>query len=328
MSGAITQKMKEKTGALDKAAVIQNSLAAAKSQIAANAALGIDPDRLIAIVGSAIIRNPALLACTPQSLVEATIKAARYGLDPSGITGDGFLVPFKDRAEFICGYRGLVKLAMRHPRVKLVEARLVYENDKFEIDYGRENPIQHKIALKDRGEIIGCYARAFLDGAPPAIEWMDVGEINAIRNQSRSYQRCPAESPWTKFWGEMARKTVLRRLIKYLPLEFEISLALADLDAVEFPQFTAGFLANGAAEGNGKDRDKGGGEPVDAQGDEETPFRAYVAKIQASDMQAITEVAEAIKHDDTLSDFEKDELLRMARRRYNELKKQNGASHG
>jgi len=332
MSGTVTQKMKEKSVGLDKAAVVQKLLAAAKAQIAANAALGIDTDRLIAIVASAVIRSPALLSCTPQSIVEATIKAARYGLDPSGITGDGFLVPFKDRAEFICGYRGLVKLAMRHPRVKLVEARLVHANDKFEIDFGRDNPVRHKIALKDRGEPIGCYARAFLEGSPPAVEWMDVDEINRIRNQSKSYQRFPNESPWAHHWGEMARKTVLRRLIKYLPLEFEISLALADLDAPEFPQFSSPILTNVGeskriASENGKEKPDVKTEKVEpTHSNGETPgeperHAVYAEKIAtASDLETVTSLAEAIKADDTLSQWEVEELLDLARNRYQELK--------
>lgn len=335
MNTAISQRFKDKTGSLDKATVIQNSLAAAKAQIAANAALGIDPDRLIAIVASAVIRTPALLSCTPQSIVEATIKAARYGLDPSGITGDGFLVPFKDRAEFICGYRGLVKLAMRHPRVKLVEARLVHANDKFEIDFGRDNPVRHKIALKDRGDPIGCYARAFLDGSPPAVEWMDADEINRVRNQSKSYQKFPNDSPWTHHWGEMARKTVLRRMIKFLPLEFEISLAVADLDAVDYPQFAAPAVnvlsGNGAkpiaeekpekpkAEAKAK-KAEAPAEDVEVDADA-GPYRVYAEKIKAAaDLEAVTAIAEGIKQDDTLSQWEVDELLDLARNRYQELK--------
>jgi recombination protein RecT len=72
--------------------------------------------------------------------------------------------------------------------------------------------------LSDRGEYRGVYAYVRMNSGETVIEWMSWDDVMVVRSKSPSVQR-GKQSPWDDFAGEMARKTVLRRLMKRLPLD-------------------------------------------------------------------------------------------------------------
>jgi recombination protein RecT len=114
----------------------------------------------------------------------------------------------------IGGYR---KIAAKHGLS--LEAFLVHENDEFDYELGYEPVLRHKPPRlgSDRGEVLGAYAVArHVDGR----KWLDVmsrDEIEKVRAVSRA--ATSEYGPWVNHWGEMARKTVARRLFKQLPLD-------------------------------------------------------------------------------------------------------------
>jgi recombination protein RecT len=177
----------------------------------------------------AVTRNADLLNCTVPSFLEAMVQAAECGLRFAGANGEAYLVRYGSRCVFIPGYRGLLALARRTGKVFRIEARSVYEKDEFKILYGSSPQLIHQPCLSnDRGQVICVYALAELKDGSIQIEVMTPAEIEAVR------QRSPAKNngPWMSDSEMMARKTVLRRLCKYLPFPtaFEDSLMAEDPD--------------------------------------------------------------------------------------------------
>ena len=113
---------------------------------------------------------------------------------------------------------------MRSGHVKNVQSRVVYANEPFRIVYGTDPKIEHEPLLDgaDRGKVRGAYAVAQMRDGSNVIDYMTVDQINAIRDRSPS-----KTGPWSTDYEEMARKTVVRRLCKALPLSIEVQNAIA-----------------------------------------------------------------------------------------------------
>lgn len=172
----------------------------------------------------AVARNPKLLNCSRFSFLESVVRAAELGLRFAGAGGEAYLIPYGNKCTLIIGYRGLCALARRTGKVIRLEARCVHEKDSFKIEYGDSQKLIHKPHLgPDRGEITCCYALGELRGGSVQLEVMTRVQIDQIRARSRAGDT----GPWKTDYEEMARKTVLRRLCKYLPFPTAFEDALA-----------------------------------------------------------------------------------------------------
>lgn len=169
----------------------------------------------------AMNKNPAIADCTKASIWQSVLDASSLGLDCSGLLGSGYLVPYGKTCTFIPGYRGLIDLARRSGEIKSIHAVLVRDGDHFEENQGTGagRGIVHKRSADpdmDDSAIIAAYAVAVLHDGTEEWEVMYRKEIEAIRDKARA-----KGGPWKDHFGEMARKTVIRRLIKTLPLSVE-----------------------------------------------------------------------------------------------------------
>lgn len=184
------------------------------------------PDRFIRVAVSALTRTPKLRECEPVSLFGAMLTLSQLGIEPDGRRAH--LIPFENRkrgvveCQLIIDYKGLAEMAMRSGVVSYLHADVVCDADQFDENMGEI--IAHKIdRRKPRGEVYAAYAICkFKDGTAKA-EVMSVDEIEAIRRRSKAGN----SGPWVTDWNEMAKKTVFRRLSKWLPLSPEFR------DAVE-----------------------------------------------------------------------------------------------
>jgi len=184
------------------------------------------PDRFIRVAVSALTRTPKLKECEPVSLFGAMLTLSQLGIEPDGRRAH--LIPFENRkrgvveCQLIIDYKGLAELAMRSGLLSYLHADVVRDADIFEENMGEI--IAHKIdRRKPRGEVYAAYAICkFKDGTAKA-EVMSSDEIEAIRKRSKAGN----SGPWITDWNEMAKKTVFRRLSKWLPLSPEFR------DAVE-----------------------------------------------------------------------------------------------
>jgi len=206
----------------DTLAAVRTALTAREDQMLALLGGSIPLDRFLTVALHAVNGNRDLLRCTPLSIVEAIREAAALRLEPTGLLGDAYIVRYGDTARLLPGYRGLLKLARRSGDVAQIDAHMVYEGDLFEIEQGSEPRILHTPTLGDRGAYLGAYAFARMTSGELITEWMNVADIEQVRRSSRAGDR----GPWIDWYAEMARKTVLRRLMKRLPLATEAEDAL------------------------------------------------------------------------------------------------------
>jgi recombination protein RecT len=201
------------------------------------------------VVIQALTKNPELLECTPESIVTSVFEAAAQGLEPTGATGGAHLVPFnvnvgtrdnprwEKRAQLIPDYRGVVQMVTRPDpvtkrpsEVVSIEARVVKEGDEFAYELGTEAWVRHVPTLApDRSQkpTTHVYAVAHLRSGPPKPDVEDRAGIERIRQRATKKGR---PSPWDSDWDEMAKKTIVKRLAKLLPVRPEVRSILARED--------------------------------------------------------------------------------------------------
>jgi recombination protein RecT len=201
------------------------------------------PDRMVAVALRALRTNPKLMDCDVASLFAATISCAQLGLEPNGPQRHIYLIPFrnnkknKTEIQIIVGYPGLIELAMRTGTFKSISSQLVYAKDTFEMEMGLDVKLRHVPYLGgDRGDILGAYAVAHFKDGGAQYEFMTTGQIDRIRDNSKAYQDAlrfaakdnkTPQTPWVQHYDEMARKTAIRRLCKWLPMSVEMAKAVA-----------------------------------------------------------------------------------------------------
>ena len=192
-------------------------------------------DRMIRIACTMASRSPTLAKCTPQSVGLALINASLFGLEPNG--RDAHLVPFwnsklsRYEATFMPDYKGLVKLAYRSKLVTVFDAKCVRENDQFDFQYGSNQFLHHKPAMKERGEIIGAWALCQIKDAGETFVVLDQEAIEKRKQASQSGSK--GSAPWQDWPDEMAAKSAVKVLSKMVPLGDEFEKVVNVDDAAE-----------------------------------------------------------------------------------------------
>lgn len=181
-----------------------------------------DVDRLVRTSVYVASTNPDLLNCTEVSFLNACMKAAQLGLEPTGEYGGGHFVRFGDQCTFVPDYRGVLDVVRRSGKVDTVKTYVIYENDDFDVDYMATPPVQHRpIILGAQGRPVAYYAIAWMKGSNiPAFEIMRRDEVDAHRKKLRSGN----SDAWRSHFDRMALKTVLLRLCNLLPRSIEMML--------------------------------------------------------------------------------------------------------
>lgn len=189
-----------------------------------------DADRLARIALTTIRTNPQLLRCELPSLMGAVMQAAQLGLEP-GLIGHCYIIPYGREATFIIGYKGMIDLARRSGNIESIYAHAVYEKDEFDYELGLHPKLTHKPSMEeDRGEFIGAYAVAHFKDGGYQMEFMTKAEIEKRRARSASAKS--KHSPWVTDYEEMAKKTVIRHMWKYLPISVEIQQQAAQDEVI------------------------------------------------------------------------------------------------
>ena len=186
--------------------------------------IGLDSERFMRIALLYVTRNKKLWECSGSSVLLAIMEAARAGLMVDG--KQAAILPYKDQATFMPMTFGIIALMLRSPRVTNVEARPVYEGDEFAYRYGTRPDISHvPLGEQNDDKLTHAYAVMWRQGAPhPTFEVMTREEIEQVRAVSRNSHH--ADSPWVKWYSEMARKSAVKRLSKYADLAPEAQQAI------------------------------------------------------------------------------------------------------
>jgi len=192
---------------------------------------GFDADRMSRMCITVVNQNPGLLECTRKSLLGAMMTAAQLGLYPDvSVLGHAYFLPFKVKGvptvTFVAGYKGLIDLARRSGHVTSIMAYEVFDGDEFKYAYGTAPFITHVPSTEslDGRDLIHVYAMAKLRGEKqPQFIVMSREQIESVR------KRAPRGNagPWVEHYNEMAKKTAIRRLCKYLPLSSHLQRAVA-----------------------------------------------------------------------------------------------------
>tara|TARA_Y100000310_G_scaffold248082_1_gene253893 strand:+ start:1516 stop:2436 length:921 start_codon:yes stop_codon:yes gene_type:complete len=221
-----------------------------KSQIAAALPQHMTPERMIRVAITAIQTNPDLQECSWRSMLGCVVEASQLGLEPGGVIGHAYLVPYNNRktgykeAQLMIGYKGLIDLARRSGDIGRITAEVVYENDKFVYTKGLDPTLVHEPAMSgDPGDIIAAYATAQLKDGTIQFHVMPVEEIHK-KHRKRSQAAKQKGSPWDTDPEWMYKKTVLRQLCKLLPCSIEAQNAfgadeLRDIGEMHGNQFVA-----------------------------------------------------------------------------------------
>jgi len=248
-------------------------------------------ERLLKVAQIAATTTPQLAKCDVLSLVSAIGQCAQLGLEPNTVLGHAYLVPFNTKrkdangnekwvnsVQVIIGYKGLIELARRSGQIQSLSAHEVCENDEFKMVYGLNETLEHTPAYGERGAVIGFYAIAKFKDGGHVFEFMSTHQIDEIKEASQGYQQAKkynkqATHPWTVHFVEMGRKTVIRRLSKYLPLSIEFASAVAldaaaaagkeqQTESIDGEFFVSGFEDDGASQNVVEDEPKPSRAPV------------------------------------------------------------------
>lgn len=183
-------------------------------------------------------RKPELANCTPASFVGVFMESAKLGLELDS-RGLAYAVPFMNRkvnpprreAQFLVGYKGLIKLATNSGKVRNIFAHEVRQHDEFDYGYGATPFLHHKpLKSGDRGEVTHVYAVGRFSDGEYHFEVMTIEEVYEIRDK---FSKAKESGPWIENPREMCLKTVCRRLCKFLPASPELAQAVALDEAAE-----------------------------------------------------------------------------------------------
>ncbi len=209
-----------------------------KSQMALALPKHVTADRLARVALTEVRRNPALGRCDQHSFLGALMLCAQLGLEPGGPLGHAYLVPFENRkagrteVQFILGYRGMIELARRSGQIVSIEARAVYPDDKFECRFGLESDLVHVPDWESQNrtpdKLRFVYAVAKLKDGGVQFVVLSRRDIEAARAASKA-----GSGPWQTHFEEMAMKTAVRRLFKWLPISIELAQAIEQDERAE-----------------------------------------------------------------------------------------------
>lgn len=227
----------------------------------------ITPDRMARVVCTALKRVRNLSICTRDSFLGCLMDCSQMGLEPDG--RKAYLIPFKNRRKkpngqwedvyectLIVGYQGYVELVRRSNEVSVIHADVICDNDIFRYDRGEI--MEHRIDFKNpRGEVYAAYAMVKYKDGTHQCQVMTKDAIYAIRDKSqgwRAFKKGDAkQSPWDpndpSSEGEMMKKTVFRRLVKWLPQSSERLTAAIDIDDRDYNEVLGRVITDPAPAG-------------------------------------------------------------------------------
>jgi recombination protein RecT len=227
-----------------------------KGQIALCLPKHITAERMVRIGLTELSKTPKLQECDPKSFIASIMMASQLGLEP-GVMGSCYLIPFFNNktglteCTFMPGYRGFIDLARRSGQITSLVARAVYENDEFSYEFGLKENIIHNPCMDNRGKLIAVYSVALLKDGGHQFDVMSKAEVDLVRETSKSKN----SGPWQTHYEEMAKKTVLRRLFKWLPCSVEMQKTVSldelqeagiqDIKAAASEEFDIDFVIDG-----------------------------------------------------------------------------------
>ena len=193
-------------------------------------------ERFVRVALTEVRRNPKLASCETTSFLGSLMQGAQLKLDIA--LEHYYIIPYfssKNKcfeAQFQFGYKGLIELFYRHPLASELYAETVCANDKFKCSLGTDRRIEHiPNYMEERGEPILYYAVAKLKTGAINFAIMRKKEVDAHR---KHYSKTNTITPWDTAYEDMAKKTVIKKVLKYMPKSVEMEKALMADESVKY----------------------------------------------------------------------------------------------
>jgi recombination protein RecT len=287
-----------------------------KEQIAMALPRHLTPERMIRVALTAVSRSEKLQKCSPATIAGCVVQASILGLEPDGVLGEAYLVPFWNskaangkggKGAYECqlqpGYQGLIKLVRNTGELKMIDVQEVCANDEFDFEKGMDPYLRHKPAAGDRGEVLKIWAGAVLTNGGKQFEVMTLQEIEDHRDKyskgafvwengrkvTDSKGDPVLQGPWRDSPEWMYKKTVLRKLVKLLPksAQAQLAVALDERAEIGIPQRFTVDVPIELQQSDASDPDQVEGEPIKA------PQR--LSEVKSTAEETPTETAEQKK---------------------------------
>lgn len=164
--------------------------------------------------------NTLLAKADPKTILSAASMAASLDLPINPSLGFAYIVPYKGVAQFQIGWRGFIQLAQRSGLYKRILVTEVYEGE-IEFDRFEEKFVRGE---KRSNTIVAYYAMFELLNGFVKMMFVTKEEITA---HARKYSQSFNNGPWQTEFDKMAKKTVIKRLIKdWGPMSIEMQRAM------------------------------------------------------------------------------------------------------
>jgi recombination protein RecT len=207
-------------------------LAANKKRIATVLPRHLDPDRMMRLALTSLQRNPGLLEATPASFIAAVIQSAQLGLEPDGLIGQAYLIPYRNKkrgtveVNFQVGYQGLMDLGRRSGEISSIIPRVVHEKDVFEYHFGLDQDHLRHVPSEEAGPGKATYVYCIVRLKDGSVQY-EVWPAAKVESHRRKHSRARDDGPWVTHWEEMAKKTLIIQVLKYCPKSVELAKAIA-----------------------------------------------------------------------------------------------------
>lgn len=192
----------------------------------------ISTERFTRMALSALNNNPQLMECSQMSFLAALMNTAQLGLEPNTPLGQAYLIPYKNKGKLECqfqlGFKGMIDLIYRNENVQTIQAHCVHEHDTFAYAFGLNPRLEHVPSVDEngnRGEVTHVYALYKLANGGFGFEVMSKREID-LHAEKYSKAFHSDYSPWKTDYDSMAKKTVIKKLLKYAPLKTDVIRAV------------------------------------------------------------------------------------------------------
>lgn len=223
VKGGLRNAIVEKNKEVSATQVMSGLLKRMHTQIEKALPSVITPERFTRIALTAYSDNAALQKCDADSFLGAMMQAAQLGVEPNTPLGQAYLIPYGNKVQFQLGYRGMIDLAYRSGEIQMIQAHEVHENDEFEYELGLDPKLRHIPALKNRGEVILYYAVFKLTNGGVGFEVMSKEDVETFaKKKSKTYRN----GPWQTDFDAMAKKTLVKRLLKFAPVKSDFARAV------------------------------------------------------------------------------------------------------
>lgn len=182
-------------------------------------------DRMIRVALTCVSRTPQLQQCDARSVAAAIVQASVLGLEPDGMLGQAYLLPYGNQCQLIPGYRGLIQLARQSGQLIFIDAQVVKDGDLFDYEFGLHPTLIHKRGANyARAKTVAVWAGARLKDGGEQMTVMSIEEVEQLRDK---HSKAAKNGPWVTHFDEMAKKTALRRLCKLLPMSVQMQAAIS-----------------------------------------------------------------------------------------------------